>query len=548
MHIIIPMSGTGQRFLKAGYKTPKPLIEIDGKPMIEHVVNLFHKKTKITFICNKEHLATSTMRSTLNRIAPIGTIAEIEPPKKGPVFAVAQMFDRIDNKEEVIVNYCDFSTLWNYQNFLKTVRSHNADGAIPAYRHFHPHMLGTTNYAFIKEKNNWFEKIKEKEPFTNNRLEEYASNGTYYFKKGSSIKKYFTNLMEQDINLNGEYYVSLVYNLMHEDGLKTWIYEVDYMLQWGTPEDLEEYQNWSNCFKDMGKSHAGFAAQPRSINLIPMAGRGSRFTQEGYVIPKPLITVSGKPMIIQAATMNPPAEKQIFVCLKEHLESYPNIKTTLLETYQHATIIELDEVTEGQACTCEKGLQNVDLDAPLFIGACDNGMLWNQEKYQKLISDESINALAFSFRKHPSSKRNPHMYGWLKVDEQNTVKNVSVKIPISDNPYNDHAIVGSFYFKKARYFLDALQHLYKNNIRINNEFYVDSCIGALVNLGRRVKVFEVDHYICWGTPNDYRTFNYWEKFFHACWWHPYRYKNPTSQHSAFLHTQHPKQSSPAPND
>ena len=83
--------------------------------------------------------------------------------------------------------------------------------------------------------------IKEKEPFTANRMQEYASMGTYYFKKGAFVKKYFLELMDKEIDLKGEYYVSLVYNLLVEDTLKVSIYDVQHMLQWGTPEDVEEY-------------------------------------------------------------------------------------------------------------------------------------------------------------------------------------------------------------------------------------------------------------------------------------------------------------------
>ena len=119
--------------------------------------------------------------------------------------------DNIDDDKEVIVSYCDYGTWWDYSNFLKDTRIKNADGAIACYRGFHPHMLGSTNYAFIRDNKQWMLEIKEKEPFTNKRMQEYASNGTYYFKKGLYVKKYFKELMSRDINLNGEYYVSLVY-------------------------------------------------------------------------------------------------------------------------------------------------------------------------------------------------------------------------------------------------------------------------------------------------------------------------------------------------
>lgn len=118
------------------------------------------------------------------------------------------------------------------------------DGSIACYRGFHPHMLGSDNYAFLKENelgSRWMDKIQEKQPFTENRMEEYASNGTYYFKTGAIMKKYFQKLMDLEMKVKNEYYVSMVYNLLVEDGLNVNIFEIKHMLQWGTPYDLEIY-------------------------------------------------------------------------------------------------------------------------------------------------------------------------------------------------------------------------------------------------------------------------------------------------------------------
>lgn len=248
MQVIIPMSGMGQRFVNAGYTDPKPLIVIDGKPIIEHVVEMFTGETKFIFICNSKHLKETNMRSELERIAPNGHIVEIAPHKLGPVYAVKQIEDLIEDQEEVIVNYCDFAVSWDYHDFLKNTRDRKADGAVPAYKGFHPHMLGTTNYAFMRSKEQWMLEIKEKEPFTDNRMQEFASTGTYYFRKGEFVKKYFSELIERNVNLNGEFYVSLIYNLLVEDGLSVSIYDIQHMLQWGTPGDVEEYNNWSKYF------------------------------------------------------------------------------------------------------------------------------------------------------------------------------------------------------------------------------------------------------------------------------------------------------------
>ncbi|MGN7808431.1 NTP transferase domain-containing protein [Flavobacterium sp. 22076] len=521
MHIIIPMSGIGNRFIEAGYIEPKPLIVIDGKPIIEHVCDLFPGETKFTFICNSKHLAETNIRNILLGIKPNANIIEIPNHKKGPVYAVSLVEYLIEDDEEVIVNYCDFGTYWDYSDFLKHTRERDADGALPSYKRFHPHMLGKTNYAFMRDDKQWMLEIKEKDPFTSNRMNEYASNGTYYFKKGKFVKKYFKELMQKDINLNGEYYVSLIYNLMVEDGFKVSIYDIQHMLQWGTPQDVEEYNSWSKYFRNACNETQKDAAKDNSITLIPLAGRGSRFSAEGYIDPKPLIEVSGKPMIVQAANSIPNSESHIFVTLKEHLDSYP-LEEVLKEEFPSSKIIAINEVTEGQAITCDLGLKDVDPDASLLIAATDNGMIYNSEKYQDLIKVENIDAIIFTFRHHISSKINPQMYGWVKTDDNDNATGVSVKIPISDNPYNDHAIVGAFYFKKVEYFKNALENLLDKNIRINGEYYVDSLMGELIGLGYKVKVFEIDDYICWGTPNDYETFVYWQSFFHKVPWHPYR--------------------------
>lgn len=513
------MSGVGKRFIDAGYKVPKPLIEVDGKPIIEHVCDLFPGETKFTFICNAQHLAETNMSEILNSIKPESQIVEIPNHKKGPVFAVDSINHLIEDEEEVIVNYCDFSTYWDYHDFLEHTRSRNADGAVPAYKGFHPHMLGTTNYAFMLDKDQWMLEIKEKEPFTDNRMQEYASNGTYYFKKGAFVKKYFRQLMDEDINLKGEYYVSLVYNLLLADNLKVSIYEVQHMLQWGTPGDVEEYNTWSKYFRHAIEEKDKPAPIADSITLIPLAGRGSRFANAGYLDPKPLIEVSGKPMIIQASESLPKSEHHIFVTLQEHLDNYP-LAEALQEVYPNCKVVSINGVTEGQAITVSLGLDNANPEAPLLVAATDNGMIYSKAKYQSLIEDNQVDAIVFTFRNHVSSRNNPQMYGWVKTDGDKAI-GVSVKVPISDDPFNDHAITGSFFFRKVQFYQKALERLIEKDVRENGEYYVDSLIGELIEMDFNVKVFEVDDYIGWGTPDDYETFVYWQSFFHKSGFHPY---------------------------
>lgn len=249
MQIIIPMSGVGKRFLEAGYKDPKPLIKVEGKPIVEHVVSMFPGETDFTFICNSQHLAETNMKDELKKIAPEGKIIEIPNHKLGPVYAVQCIAESIDNNKPTIVNYCDFYQSWDWKNFKETVHKEDCDGAIPCYSGFHPHLIGPNCYASCKtDEKNYLLEIREKHSFTDNKMDCPQSSGTYYFKNGGLVKKYFQQLMDEKIDLNGEYYVSLVYNLLVRDNLKTLIYFVDQFCQWGTPQDLEEYLYWSDYF------------------------------------------------------------------------------------------------------------------------------------------------------------------------------------------------------------------------------------------------------------------------------------------------------------
>ena len=114
------MSGVGKRFLDSGYEDPKPLIMVDGKSIIEHVVNLFPGVSDVTFICNEVHLKTTKMREILLSISPNCKIYSVpNVNRKGPVDAVSKIFDSIDDKKQVIVSYCDYGTYWDFNKFLK---------------------------------------------------------------------------------------------------------------------------------------------------------------------------------------------------------------------------------------------------------------------------------------------------------------------------------------------------------------------------------------------------------------------------------------------
>lgn len=245
MQIIIPMAGNGKRFLDAGHKTIKPLIPVEGKPIIEYVVNLFPGEEDFLFICNNEHLKNTNLKQILLALKPRAKIIGIDSHNKGPVHSVMLAEEFILDNEQIIINYCDFDMAWDYQNFKNKAKQSDADGIVVTYTGFHPHLLGPNFYAGVKTDSagNILE-VKEKYSFSADKMQAWHSNGTYYFKSGKLLKKYYHSYLQTDPHSNGEYYASMPYNLMIQDGLKNIIYPIDYFCQWGTPEDLQEHNTW----------------------------------------------------------------------------------------------------------------------------------------------------------------------------------------------------------------------------------------------------------------------------------------------------------------
>jgi NDP-sugar pyrophosphorylase family protein len=246
------MAGSGQRFVQKGYVAPKPLIKVNGRMIIEYILDSFDRENdKFIFIVNIEHLINHDIERVLKSLVKFAQVVVISNHKKGPVYTTQKAFQFIDDNEEVIVSYCDNPYIWDYEKFKVFLKEEKPDGCVISHSGFHPHSLNSTKMAFMRldDNNDLVTEIKEKECYTENHLEEHASTGTYYFRKGSYVKRYFQTLMDRDINYNGEYYVTLVYNLLIADGLNVLPYDTPYVTVFGTPEEVQSFEAWATILK-----------------------------------------------------------------------------------------------------------------------------------------------------------------------------------------------------------------------------------------------------------------------------------------------------------
>lgn len=261
------------------------------------------------------------------------------------------------------------------------------------------------------------------------------------------------------------------------------------------------------------------------INLIAMAGRGSRFFQQKYNLPKPFVPVRGQPMFLTAVSAFPPADHTIFIVQDDHLAKYP-IDRTIDASHPASTLIATNGVTEGQAATCLLAEAAFDPQASLFIAACDCEMVYDKQRYEALANDPTVDVIIWTFKIGAIKKANPNAFAYCRV-ENGRVTEVVEKRTISNDPYSDPAVVGSFTYRRSDLFVRGAKEMIAKNIRVNNEFYVGTSINQLIEAGYRVVTFEIDKFISFGNPFELRNFEYWEEYFDQLPDHPYRARSHT---------------------
>ncbi len=249
------------------------------------------------------------------------------------------------------------------------------------------------------------------------------------------------------------------------------------------------------------------------LNLIPMAGSGSRFKEEGFRVPKPMIPVLGKPMSVAACLSFPPADRWIFLAHQEHVRLYP-IRDNLAQHFPDVEVFPVAQKTEGQACTCLLAKDKFQMDEELFIASCDYQTVYDAAAYERLTADPSIDVVVWTFRGRGLVKKDPRAFAYCRT-EGDRVTEVVEKELISGRPDEDPAVVGSFYFRKGELFVRGAEEMIRKNIRVKNEFYVGTSINQLIAEGKKAVIFDVEKFISFGDPLEMKVFQYWEEYFNG---------------------------------
>jgi len=232
LNILIPMAGAGSRFENAGYTFPKPLIDVNGKPMIQLVVENLNLDANYIYIVQKSHRQKYNLDTLLNLITPNCKIIDVDGLTEGAACTALLAKDYINNQNPLFFANSDQFVEWDSNEFMYKMQETNTDGGIVTFKSTHP------KWSFVKlnTNTNLVEEVAEKNPISDN-----ATVGYYYWKHGSDFVNYAEKMIQKNIRVNNEFYVCPVFNQAIEDNKKIRIFNATKMWGLGTPEDLKYF-------------------------------------------------------------------------------------------------------------------------------------------------------------------------------------------------------------------------------------------------------------------------------------------------------------------
>ena len=227
------MAGEGSRFVKEGYTFPKPLIEVNGKPMIQVVVENLDFNCEYIFLVRQSHIEKySGFINTLSRITN-GNFKYVVVDKltEGAACTALLAEEFINNEEDLLIANSDQFIEYERENFNMIKNITSVDSIVFSFNAVHP------KWSFVKTNSRGFvTEVAEKKPISN-----IATCGIYWYRRGSDFVKYAKEMIEKNVRVNNEFYIAPVYNELIKDEKLLIPFYVSKMWGLGTPEDLKDF-------------------------------------------------------------------------------------------------------------------------------------------------------------------------------------------------------------------------------------------------------------------------------------------------------------------
>jgi NDP-sugar pyrophosphorylase family protein len=234
MNIVMPMAGRGSRFAQIGIPTPKPLIDVLGRPMYAWAMDSLPLELarRVIFICLDEHLRRpeleNDIRSRYGALNP--EIIRLDEVTEGQACTVLKAIRWIDNDDPLLIYNADTYCRTGLSKRLPQLPAH-IDGLLGVF-----HAPGDRwSFARADASGRVIETAEKR------RISDWASTGLYFFRRGRDFVKHAEAMIAANERVNGEFYVAPIYNRLIAAGAQIYIDPVEEVWVLGTPEDLDYF-------------------------------------------------------------------------------------------------------------------------------------------------------------------------------------------------------------------------------------------------------------------------------------------------------------------
>lgn len=225
--------------------------------------------------------------------------------------------------------------------------------------------------------------------------------------------------------------------------------------------------------------------------IIPMAGAGSRFAEQGYTVPKPFIDIYGEPMIKRVVdSINLPEHEYIFIVRAEHIEKYD---FNLIFKDVNFKLLPVYKTTEGAAISVSMARKFFEYDEEVLIVNSDQLVQYNSSQVADVIDSGVDGCIWCFFGEGPK-------WSYVRLNDQGLVVEIAEK-----NQISNIATGGMYYWRSFYNFLDCKDAMIEANARVNNEFYVAPVYNYMPQHQRTI-IKMLDSIDQLGTPEDLRDY------------------------------------------
>jgi molybdopterin-guanine dinucleotide biosynthesis protein A len=504
--VIIPLAGSGSRFVRDGFTCHKSTLDINGRNMLQRIFDKFPHDPSFYIITTKE--IYSLIEPFLDSIRSYTyNFIIIEPHKLGPAYTLYQSLDYLPDDTVSFLSYTDITWSWDDKTFLAM---YSASASVACHKGFHPHLVNNNFSAFCRPKEQTHIKnsltldcIREKQSFTDDWMNEYLSIGLFQFSSLSLIKEHLHQMINVDnCRAAGEYFPSLLYNYICKS-CTVGLFVVDSFVHYGEPSSYNDFVDHAYALNKLANIQKTLDSSETSYNSIVFAsGTGTRMKTVSP-LSKADIQVGNMTMLDHVYRSLPisPASSTLVVNTDQSLCSDSASQATLLVI--PPTNSQFDSLV--YASKKLKDLTN------FFLCSCDCFADFDLTKLTSLIDTVDPDLILFGFE--PSLLQNRLSQGTMSSFAFGSDYVTCLSVKSFDSFDNNIGLCGFFWLKSGSQLLTWINSLKCHQPSLPYELIIDHVFSTLDFSSLKVPYILVDKYYHLGTPQEYNEFLYWSSHF-----------------------------------